>query len=95
MAVIVLFIFLMPVILLVKNEVTYRNVIIIARAIHDYHSRQIIEYAPIFVYYDDMISYPKVLFRICDWGYKNILPPDKYVLIAPYIKPYESNKKKN
>ena len=42
-----------------------------------------------------MESYLKVIFRIWDWGYENILPPDKYVLIAPYIKPYKGNKKKN
>ena len=95
MAVIVLFLLLMPVILLVKNEVTYRNMTIITHAVHDYRSRQITENKPIFVDYDDMKSYRKVLFRICDWGYENILSPDKYVLIAPYIKPYKGNKKKN
>lgn len=91
----VLFALLICVILLVKNEVTYRNMIIITKAIRDYNYEEIIENRLIFVDYDDMESYQKVLFRIWDWGYENILPPDKYVLIAPYIKPYEGNKKKN
>ena len=93
--VIVLCLLLMAVILLVKNDVTYRNMMVITNAIRDYRYEEITENNPIFVDYDDMGSYLKVLFRIWDWGYENILPPDKYVLIAPYIKPYKGNKKKN
>jgi hypothetical protein len=37
------------------------------------------------VNYDDMESYDETLFRLFDFGYKNILPKEKYDIIKPYI----------
>lgn len=34
----------------------------------------------------DSESYEKTLFRLWDWGYTRILPPEKFELIKPYIK---------
>lgn len=35
--------------------------------------------------YDVMESYEKTLFRVWDWGYKNIVPPDVLEKISPFI----------
>jgi hypothetical protein len=35
--------------------------------------------------YDDMRDYDSTVMRIFDWGYKNILPEDKFEIIKPYI----------
>ena len=34
----------------------------------------------------NMKSIPKTIFRLWDWGYKNILPKEDFELIKPYIK---------
>lgn len=38
------------------------------------------------VEFDDLESYNTTLFRIWDWGYTRILPPEKFELIKPFIK---------
>lgn len=42
--------------------------------------------------YDNMEPYDKTFWRFWDWGYKRILPPEKFKLVEPYIT--EDNKKK-
>lgn len=42
--------------------------------------------------YDNMEPYDKTFRRFWDWGYKRILPPEKFKLVEPYIT--EDNKKK-
>lgn len=89
----VLFVFV-GVIMLIKDSVTYRNYEIIMDAIFDYSMDAIDKAAKngtIFdgvkyeVNYDDMRDYNTTLFRIFDWGYKNILPSDKFKIVEPYI----------
>ena len=75
--------------LLIKNENACKNQLIIADAIYDYGVEMITEgcsYADLAVDFDDMESYRKTLFRLWDWGYKRILPPDKFEFVKPYIK---------
>ena len=71
-----------------KNENTYKNHIIITKAIYNYKialiENGILEEG--LVDYDDMRGYEATLFRFWDWGYKNILPKDKFEIIKPYIK---------
>ena len=71
-----------------KNENTFKNQVIITKAIYNYKialiDRGILENG--LVDYDDMRSYGATLLRIWDWGYKNILPKDKFELIKPYIQ---------
>jgi len=38
------------------------------------------------VYYDDMEEFDTTLWRLWDWGYKRILPSDKFEIIKPYMK---------
>ena len=75
-------------IILRKNDNAFDNCVIIIKAIYNY-KLDLIDKGDLgesFVDYDDMRSYEAVLFRIWDWGYKNILPKDKFEIIKPYIK---------
>lgn len=81
---------------IIKTEVTYRNQMIIAKAIYDY-SVQLIEKgqydrSTFPVKYEDMEDFEVTLKRFWDWGYKRILSPEKFELIKPYIKPYKEIK---
>jgi hypothetical protein len=82
--------------MLIKNNVTYHNHDIIANAIFDYRMDAIdkaakngtiltdgVKYE---VNYDDMRDYNETVMRIFDWGYKNILPEDKFEIIKPFIR---------
>lgn len=35
--------------------------------------------------YADMRGYKAIYARFWDWGYTNILPPEKYAIIKPYV----------
>ena len=79
---------------MIKNIVTNVNLNKVCHAIHAYNTDIIwkkIDGEKID--YGDMNGYCKTLFRFWDWGYKNILPKDKYELIKKYIhkeKHYDS-----
>ena len=69
-----------------KNVNTYIQLSRIGDAIFRYRidlvSRHIYESE---VEYDDARSYIKTFLRFWDWGYKHILPRDKFEIIKPYI----------
>lgn len=74
--------------MLYRNEVAYKNHIIIVNAIGDYKLACIKNFqfdAADLVDYDDAEAYEKTIFRFWDKGYENILPPEKFKLVAPYI----------
>ena len=72
--------------LLAKNNNTYRNMTIIAEAIHKFNLAQIEAVTnPVYVGFDHMISYDKALWRLWDWGYENILTKEAFEKIKPYI----------
>ena len=78
------------VISLVKNEFTYRNHMIIADAIY-YYNLHLIKEGQYDIYntgvtFDDMEDYDATQKRFWDWGYKRILPPEKFELIKPFVK---------
>lgn len=76
-------------ILSIKNENTHRNRLIIIHAIGDYGRYRMDNdmYNPICLkIYDYMEPYKRTLWRLWDWSYKNILPPDIYEIIKPFIK---------
>lgn len=80
---------MLPIILivaLIKNEITYRNLMKIMDAIFAYQNDCIdkndFNYK---VNYSDMKGYDEVCDNWFDWGYKNILPPDKFEIIKPFI----------
>ena len=85
---------LVGVIVLIKNAVTYHNFNIISDAIYKYSidaidkavkNGTILDGVKYEVEYDDMRDYNSTVMRIFDWGYKNILPEDKFEIIKPYI----------
>lgn len=89
MLVVCWFLLVMSVTIAVKNENTYKNHHKIGNAIFRYHMHLIYHGEPgarAEVGYEDMESYEATLFRLWDWGYMRILPPDKFELIKPFIK---------
>lgn len=92
-ALIVFWIFL--VFLIFRVNVVYKNHMIITDAILEYrldkiHStddyKEISElFANPDVDYEDMELFEATLFRLWDFGYKNILPLEKFELIEPFI----------
>ena len=74
---------------LLKNSVTYRNRAIIIYAIYLYSWNNNLVVTDI---YDYMESYDQTLFRLWDFGYKRILPPDQFEEIEPYIRKYREVK---
>lgn len=80
------FILIVMVILLFKNNNTYKNHIILLNAIAEHNRAAILKDQ-----YDKRISYAciesycKTLFNLFDWGYKNLVPRDVYKRIEPFI----------
>lgn len=71
---------------LAKNNNTFENLTIIINAIGAYRLDCIDHYINPEVDYRDMKDYDTVFWCLWDWGYTNILPADKFEVIAPYIK---------
>lgn len=72
--------------MLFKNENTFRNMEKIIDAIYIYQLKCLTDSSSTAVDYYDMRSYGHVLFRFWDFGYKHILPEEKFKLIEAYIK---------
>lgn len=74
----------------VKNNNTFKQRMKIIKAIHAYfQSKKDVEemdVAEIDYMYHSVEPYDDTLNRRLDWGYKNIVPPDVYEKIEPYIK---------
>ena len=90
-AVIVMFIsvFAYEAYMIFKNENTFKQRMKIIKAIHAYfQSKKDIEemdVSEIDYMYHSVEPYYNTLNRRFDWGYKNIVPPDVYEKIEPYI----------
>lgn len=82
---------------LIKNGITYRWHVLITNAIFLYHidceSILEIDLREKIVSYNDLESYDATLFRFWDWGYKHILPKEKFEIIEPYIKKVKKMRK--
>ena len=83
------------VLMMIKNEIAYRNCMIITDAIFSYRidvikkaveNKTISDGVTYEVNYTDMRDYNKIAMRIHDWGYKKILPADKFEIVKPYIQ---------
>lgn len=76
-------------VMLIKNNLTYKNRTIIADAIFKYNLNQISLSNSSVDFIDTasvVESYNKTLFRLYDWGYKNIVPVDVLEKISPFIE---------
>ena len=75
-------------IILIKNNVTFDMHDKLLDAIRDYKfdciDRGDFDAAHL-VEFRDLEPYSKTLYRIWDWGYENILPPEKFELIKPFL----------
>lgn len=80
------FILIVMVILLFKNNNTYKNHIILLNAIAEHNRAAILEdQRDKRISYECIESYCKTLFNLFDWGYKNLVPRDVYKRIEPFI----------
>ena len=73
----------------IKNTNTFNCHEKIGKAIYKYKTRCIEECAwddLHSVEYKDMEDYMTTFWRLWDWGYKRILPIDKFKIIEPYIE---------
>ena len=69
--------------ILIKTAVSFRNHMKILKAIDDFADDDNYEEALRIIW--EMEDLSKTLWRLWDWGRKNILPKDDYELIKPYI----------
>lgn len=83
-----LFLILCCVFIFIKNYNTFRVRTKIDNAIYKYNMYCINAgtYNTERIKYNDEESYESTMFRVFDWGYKNILPPDKFEKVKMYIK---------
>lgn len=76
---------LTAIILGIKNEVTFHNLEIISDAIEAYEA-DTGEWRKGCEMFLKTREYDALYWNLFDWGYKNILPPEDFALIEPYIK---------
>lgn len=77
------------IILLFKNENTYKNRGIINQAIHTFLMEKIKNHTcknEDFTLWDAVEPYEATMWRLWDWGYTRILPKEDFELIKPYIQ---------
>lgn len=74
-----------PCFMLLKNKNTFINHTTIVRAIYLYQTDNIKLGRASLVDYSDMEEYERTFSRFYDWGYKNILPKEKFDIIKDYI----------
>lgn len=79
-------VFLFAVLLEIKNQITLKHRLRINDAICAYRIDCRCNGQQPCVNYGDGESYEKTWLRLWDWGYKRILPPEKYEIIKPYLQ---------
>lgn len=80
-------IYVICLVVLLKNLITYKNLTIILDAIHCYNINMIdLGNLDRIISYDVIKSYIEVLLNPFDWGYKNLVPKDVFALIEPFIE---------
>lgn len=71
--------------LMAKSWIAGYNHWVISDAIYEYQMECIREHREMFVDYDDKEDFYDTYWRMWDWGYKRILPEEKYTVLRPYI----------
>ena len=72
-------------VLMVKAEVDYKHYLKIADAIV-YYGTDTEQFDEALEMFDHIRPYCRTVFRVWDWGYKNILPKEDFELIKPYLE---------
>lgn len=83
---------------LIKWFVTRRNSNIVVHAIFNYHMHVLndsqLGWDNVNVMYSDMRDWNDVLSDWRSWSYKDFLPPEKYIIVSPFIDPKYKKKKR-
>lgn len=79
-------IWLFVIMLMFKNDNTYKNHIKIVNAITDYSITEHISYDQFSEMLDGMEPYNKTMFRLWDWSPKRIVKRELYEQIKDYLK---------
>lgn len=83
---------------LIKWFVTRRNYSIAFHAIFYYHMHVLndlhLGWDDVDVMYSDMRDWNDVLSDWRSWSYKDFLPPEKYIIVSPFIDPKYKKKKR-
>lgn len=76
------------VVLFIRTNVAYRNQTIIGDAVLAYSIDMINRdmFEAIEVRFRDIEPFERTMFRLWDFGYTRLLPPDKFEIIRPYIE---------
>lgn len=98
--IVALIVIFLGIIIMAKNNNTLKNRQLIIDAISLYHEftfdvccfDNCNPFSSIEVDFSDMEPYLKTLFRVHDWGYSKILPPNKMEIIKPFLKTAKKNK---
>lgn len=77
--------FIYSILLFLKADNAGKNHTKILNAIDSY-IKQGNDYKTGLLLIDSMEDFDKTIFRLTDWGYKNILPKQYFELIEPYIQ---------
>lgn len=83
---VMLIIVALDIILIVKDEITYRKRRKIIDAIHEYHNNCFVFNEKERVGYGDLHNYYAAVFRFWNWSYTSIIKKDKLKIIKPYIQ---------
>lgn len=76
------------VVIIFRSEVAYRNQTIIGDAVYRYSMDMINKdmFMQREVCFNDIEPFERTLFRLWDFGYTRLLPPEKFEIIKPYIE---------
>ena len=72
-------------VVMIKSDITLKNQTKILNAI-DAYAEEHNDYETAIRLLSHLEDFLKTLFRITDWGYKNILPKEDFEIIKPYIQ---------
>lgn len=78
--------FIYTMICIIHVEFAFKNQMTILDAIYEYKIDCLDKHIHIDVDFSDMEDDNVTYARLWDWGYKHILPPEKFELVKPYIK---------
>lgn len=70
----------------IKEEITYKKHCKVIRAILKYRTACEVNHETPVVHYNDMMDFEKSSKRIFDFGYKNILPKEKFEIIKLFME---------
>jgi hypothetical protein len=72
--------------LMIRNELAYKQFIRLSDAVYSYINECILQEIQPVVQFSDFANYDDIASRVWDWSDRDILPPEKYEIIKPFIK---------